>query len=85
MAIEWMPHYVGMSSRTFEVQGVFKSGKVEIWSYPWRGKRKYYFHILSFDKINGVSIKIRTDQLLDKGFDSLEDCQNFVEKWLTSD
>ena len=87
MAIEWKPHYIGTSSRIFEVDGRFKDGKIEIWSYPWCGEKKYYFNILSFDKINGVPVKVRTDQVLDsrEGFDSLEDCQNFVEKWLIQD
>jgi len=86
MGIEWAPAHVSISQRTFEVDARFKDGKIEIWSYMREGKRKYYFNILSFENINGVLVKIRTDQILDsnEGFNSLEDCQNFVEKLLTS-
>jgi hypothetical protein len=87
MAIEWKPHYIGTSSRVFEVEARFKDNKIEIWSYLRDNKRKYYFNILTFKKVNGVNIKLKTDQLLDfnEGFDSLEECQDFVEKLLKQD
>ena len=82
MEIEWFPVQCKTSNRTLEVQAIINGSTVEIWSYRTESNIKYYFKILKFQIIGGVSIKKRIDHSLDflSGFDSLEDCQNFIEK-----
>lgn len=83
MEIEWMPVYSRIQNRTLEMQSTLKdSSTIEIWSYRIDLGIKYYFKILKFQIVDGISIKKRIEHSLDfvDGFDSLEDCQNFIEK-----
>lgn len=82
MEIEWLPVYSRTNNRTLEVQAVVKDSSIEIWSYRTDSEVKYYFSILKFQKIQNIFVKKRIEHSLDimDGFDSLEDCQNFVQK-----
>ena len=83
MKIEWFPSHCRTNNRTLEMQAILEdSSIIEIWSHRVSLGLKYYFTILKFQTINNVTIKKRTNQMLDlfNEFNSLEDCQNFVEK-----
>lgn len=83
MEIEWLPVYSKTNNRTLEMQAILEdSSIIEIWSYRISLGLKYYFTILKFETINNVSTKKRINQILHvfNGFDSLEDCQDFVKK-----
>jgi len=88
MAINWQPHHIGTTTRTFEVEAEYDANtRVEIWSYIWTSGKKYYFKVLKFDRIDNVMIKNKIEQVLDinEGFASLKKCQDFVEKLLRQD
>lgn len=82
MEIEWFPVQCKTSNRALEVQATIEDSSIEIWSYRIDSEIKYHFKILKFQKIQNIFIKKRIEHSLDimDGFDSLEDCQNFVEK-----
>lgn len=83
MEIKWLPVYSRTNTRTLEMQAILEdSSMIEIWSYRISSGFKYYFTILKYQTIDNIPIKKRINQILDvcNGFDSLEDCQNFVEK-----
>jgi hypothetical protein len=82
MEIEWLPVYSRTNNRTLEVQAVVKDSSIEIWSYRIDLEVRYYFTILKFQTIDNISIGKRITQFLDfaDGFDSLEQCQDFVKK-----